>query len=410
MQQQNLTPEHLRRTRIARRMLLLLIPIAVILFFVIRNIVNDGVATYAQPDAVFYKNDGRMVMASVITHESGTTMSYKADEKYAEGIDLESGKRLWRVDLDAKNSRVQDYGEAALLGQSKKYLFFWRNELYVIDKQTGKVIAQNDHFENIKAKMSKEPLTTYYDNDSPFSYNDSLQAVVIKGNDGLFYSIDGNTLTTAIVNSNTPEQYFKKYTEPQYNNLVIAAYHTEGYTAAFLDNQHLAEMQNDNYIEQTLSKSGTSSVRKTLYGYTAVKSGSKWNKINNEVYINGGFLVNPLQRYRQPADSLARNPTFKILAGRDAYAPLLLKSGGLILAHKASTDNTAAILLTAIQTDGKKLWEISTNLADVNLVYQHPDNHKLYMMGQPAGKYDHRMKKMLCIDLTNGLISSYNID
>jgi outer membrane protein assembly factor BamB len=131
-----------------------------------RSILNDGVATYAQPDAVFYKNDGRVVMATVITYESGTTMSYKADEKYAEGIDLESGKRLWRIDLDAKNSRDQDDGEAALLGQSGKYLFFWRNQLYVLDKQTGKLIAQNDHFENIKSKMSREELTTYYNHDS----------------------------------------------------------------------------------------------------------------------------------------------------------------------------------------------------------------------------------------------------
>ena len=79
MQQYDLPPEHLRRARIARWALLLLIPIGVIFFFVIRSILNDGVATYAQPDAVFYKNDGRVIMATVITYESGTTMSYKAE-------------------------------------------------------------------------------------------------------------------------------------------------------------------------------------------------------------------------------------------------------------------------------------------------------------------------------------------
>jgi hypothetical protein len=403
MQQYDLTPEHLRRARIVRRVLLLLIPIGVIFFFVIRSILNDGVATYAQPDAVFYKNDGRVVMATVITYESGTTMSYKADEKYAEGIDLESGKRLWRIDLDAKNSRDQDDGEAALLGQSGKYLFFWRNQLYVLDKQTGKLIAQNDHFENIKSKMSREELTTYYNNDY-YSYNDSLQAVIIKGNDGLFYRIDGNTLKTAVINNNAPEQYFKNKPEPRYDNLVIPAYHTDKYRLALLDNLDLATLQTNNFMEGALSRLNKPSVRKALYSYNG-----KWSKINSAVYINGGFLINPMQHYKQPADSLAGNPTFKLLEGNNVYAPISLKNGGMLLAHKTSTEKTAAILLTALQPDGKKRWEMSTNLADINLVYQHPGNHQLYLMGQPAGKYDHRMKKMLCIDLGNGSMNPYDI-
>jgi hypothetical protein len=407
MQQYNFTPGHLWRSPIARRVLLLLIAIGVVLFFVIRSILNDGVATYAQPDAVFYKNDGRVVMATVITYESGVTISYKSDETYAEGIDVESGKRLWRIDLDAKNSRDQDTGEAALLGQSARYLFFWRNDLYVIDKQTGKVVAQNDHFENLKSKMSREPLSAYYRHDS-YTYNDSLQAVLIKGNDGLFYSIDGNTLKTAVIN-NASEQYFKDSPEPRYDNLVISAYHTDRSTLALLDERDLAALQTNNSTEAALSRLNKPSVRKTLYSYAAGQAAGKWNKINSAVYINGGFLVNPLQYYQQPADSLADNPTFKQLAGNNGNAPISLKNGGLLLAHKASTENTAAILLTALQPDGKKLWEMSTNLADINLVYQHPDNHKLYLMGQPAGKYDHPMKKVLCVDLNNGSITSYDI-
>lgn len=402
MQQYDFTPEHLWRAPLVRRVLLLLIAIGVVFFFVIRSILTDGVATYAQPDAVFYKNDGRVVMATVITYESGVTISYKADEKYAEGIDVESGKRLWRIDLDAKNSRDQDTGEAALLGQSARYLFFWRNDLYVIDKQTGKVVAQNDHFENLKSKMSREPLSAYYRHDS-YTYNDSLQAVLIKGNDGLFYSIDGNTLKTAVIN-NASEQYFKDRPEPRYDNLVISAYHTDRSTLALLDDRDLAALQNNDFMEEALSKLSKPSVRKSLYRYDG-----KWNKINCTVYINGGFLVNPLQHYKQPADSLANNPTFKLLAGNNGYAPISLKNGGLLLAHKTSTENTAPILLTAIQPNGKKLWEMSTNLADVNLVYQHPNKQKLYMMGQPAGKYDQRMKKMLCIDLNNGSRTTYDI-
>jgi hypothetical protein len=408
MQQSDLAAQIQRRSRIARGGILLIIAFFVIFFLVMRSIINDGMATYAQPDAVFYKNNGRVVIATVITYQSGATVSYEADEKYAEGIDLESGKKLWRVDLDAKNSRDQDDGEAALLGQSAKYLFFWRNELYVIDKQTGKVIAQNDHFENIKGKMSKEGLSTYYSHDS-YAYNDSLQTVLIKGNDGLFYSIDGNTLKTAIINSDALERFFKDRPGPRYDNLVIQAYHTDRSTLALLDDRDLAALQYNNFIEAALSKLSKPSVRKTLYNYTAGQTGGKWNKINSAVYINGGFLADPLKHAKQPTDSLADNPTFKLLAGRNGYAPIALNNGGMLLAHKTSTDNTAAILLTALQPDGKKLWEISTNFADLNLLYQHPDNHKLYLMGQPAGKYDHRMKKMLCIDLSNGSMNGYDI-
>lgn len=402
MQQSDLIDKIRRRSRIARGIILLIITFFVIFFCVMRSIIND-VATYAQPDAVFYENDGRVVMATVITYQSGATVSYEADEKYAEGIDLESGKRLWRVDLDAKNSRDQDDGEAALLGQSAKYLFFWRNELYVVNKQTGKMIAQNDHFENLKGKMSRESLSTYYSHDS-YIYNDSLQAVLIKGNDGLFYSIDGNTLKPAIINNDASEQYFKDRPEPRYNNLVIPANHTNRSTLALLDNRDLAALQTNNPIESALSRLNKPSVRKALYSYDGT-----WSKVNRAVYINGGFLVNPLQHYKQPADSLANSPNFKQLAGNNGYAPISLKNGSLLLAHKASTENTAAILLTAIQTDGKKLWEMSTNLADVNLVYQHIDKQKLYLMGQPAGKYDQRMKKMLCVNLMSGGITWYDI-
>jgi hypothetical protein len=407
MQQSDLADQIRRRSRIARWVFLLIITFFVIFFFVMRSIIND-VATYAQPDAVFYKNDGRVVMATVITYQSGATVSYEADEKYAEGIDLESGKKLWRVDLDAKNSRDQDDGEATLLGQSAKYLFFWRNDLYVIDKQTGKMIARNDHFESIKSKMSRESLNIYYNHDS-YVYNDSLQAVLIKGNDGLFYSIDGNTLKTTVIDNDASEQYFKDRPEPRYDNLVIATYHTDRSTLALLDDRDLAALQNNNFMEEALSRLSKPSVRKALYSYAAGQTGGKWRKINSSVYLSGGFLANPFQRYRQPADSLADNPTFKQLAGSNGYAPILLNNGGMLLAHKTSTENTAAILLTALQPDGKKLWEMSTNLADINLVYQHPDNHKLYLMGQPAGKYDHRMKKMLCIDLSNGSMTTYEI-
>ena len=307
-----------------RLVLLFLLPILIVIAIVlgIISIISSGAATYAQPDALFYNANGHTVMATVVTHESGTTETYIDNVKYAEAIDVESGKRLWRAKLDAKNNRDQDFGHAALLGQSSKYLFFLRNELYVIDKQTGEVIAQNDHFETLKDKMSKEELSSYNDSDIKYAYNDSLQSVLFKGTDGLFYSINGLTLKTDVINLNNPDRYFKSKNRPSYNSLMIQAYDDGKQSLALLDEKEVQLLQANNLMEGVQHRSSEKSVRRSVYSHPVDKLSGDWKKLNDAVYIYGGFLTDPNQNYRQPADSLANSETYQLFANSyNIYMP-----------------------------------------------------------------------------------------
>jgi len=396
-----------------RLVLLFLLPILIVIAIVlgIISIISSGAATYAQPDALFYNANGHTVMATVVTHESGTTETYIDNVKYAEAIDVESGKRLWRAKLDAKNNRDQDFGHAALLGQSSKYLFFLRNELYVIDKQTGEVIAQNDHFETLKDKMSKEELSSYNDSDIKYAYNDSLQSVLFKGTDGLFYAINGLTLKTDVINLNNPDRYFKSKNQPSYNSLMTQAYDNGKQSLALLDEKEVQLLQANNLMEGVQHRSSEKSVRRSLYSHPADKLSGDWKKLNDAVYIFGGFLTDPHQNYQRPTDSLAHNETYQLFANsyNNIHAPIRLNNGGLIVMHKASMENTAPVLLTAVQPDGKVIWQANTGYANIGFLYKHPDGGKLFFMGTPAGKFNYPMQQLLCLNLANGVLHSYPI-
>ncbi len=391
--------------------LLFLLPILIISGIVwgIISMINSGAATYAQADALIYHMNGHAVMATVVTHESGTTETYSDNNRYAEAIDLENGKRLWRVLLDAKNNRDQDFGLAALLGQSSKYLFFLRNELYVIDKQTGEVVAQNDHFETVKDKMSKEDFTSYNSSDIKFAYNDSLQAVLFKGTDGLFYSINGLTLKTGTINLNNPDKYFKRKNQPSYDGLMVQAYDDGKQGLAVLDDQEVQLLQASNMREEVQHRSSEKSVRRFLYSHPADKLSGNWEKVSEAVYIYGGFLTDPQQRSLQFADSLATSETYRLFVNNHIHAPIRLSNGGLIVMHKASTENNAPLLLTALLPDGKVAWQISTGYADIGFLYRYTDGSKLFFMGTPAGKFNYPMQQLLCLNLTNGTLQSYPI-
>ena len=412
MQQHNRPPGALPSQRNYWRLVLLfLLPVLIVIGIILGviSIISSGDATYAQADALFYTANGHTVMATVVTHESGATETYVDNNRYAEAIDVENGKRLWRVKLDAKNNRDQDFGLAALLGQSSKYLFFLRNELYVIDKQTGEVVARNDHFETLKDKMSKEEFTSYNSDDIKFAYNDSLQAVLVKGTDGLFYNINGLTLKVGVISLNNPDRYFKRKTQPSYDGLIVQAYDDGKQGMAMLGDQEVELLQANNLMEGVQFRSSEKSVRRFLYSHPADKLSGNWKKVSEAVYIYGGFLIDQNQSHRQPADSLAHNETYRLLVNNYIHTPIRIKNGGLMAMHKASMENNAPVLFTAVQVDGKVLWQANTGHADIGFLYKQPDGSKLFFMGTPAGKFSYPMQHLLCLNLADGALQSYPI-
>lgn len=407
MQQHNWPPGVLPSQRNYWRFsLLFLLPVLVISGIVwgIISMINSGAATYAQADALIYHMNGHAVMATVVTHESGTTETYSDNNRYAEAIDLENGKRLWRVLLDAKNNRDQDFGLAALLGQSSKYLFFLRNELYVIDKQTGEVVAQNDHFETVKDKMSKEDFTSYNSSDIKFAYNDSLQAVLFKGTDGLFYSINGLTLKTGTINLNNPDKYFKRKNQPSYDGLMVQVYDDGKQSVALLDDKEVKLLQSNNAEEAVRNQSSEKSVRKSIYSHPVDRVSGDWKKLNEDVYIYGGFLTDPDQSHKQPADSLTSNETYQLFAKsyNNKHTPISLNNGGFIVMHKGSTENTSPVLLTALLPDGRVIWQANIGCSDIGFLYKQPGGDQLFLMGTRVGKSNYPMQEVLCFNLLSG--------
>jgi hypothetical protein len=414
MQQHNLPPGALPSQRNYWRFsLLFLLPVLIIggIIWGIVSAIRSGAATYAQADALFYTANGHTIMATVVTHESGATETYVDNNRYAEAIDVENGKRLWRVELDAKNNRDQDFGHAALLGQSSKYLFFLRNELYVIDKQTGEEVARNDHFETVKDKMSKEEISSYSDNDIKYTYNDSLQVVLFKGTDGLFYSISGISLKVSVVNLIDPDRYFKRGNQTWYDGFITQAHDDGKQGLALLDDKEVQRLQANNSMEEIQHWSSEKSVRRAIYSHPANQVSGDWRKVSEAVYIYGGFLTDPHQSSRQSVDSLANNENYRLFANNynNMHAPIRLNNGAFIVMHKASTENTAPILITGLLPDGKVLWQTNTEYADIGFLYKQPDGDKLYLMGTPAGKFNYPMQRLLCLNLANGTLQSFPI-
>jgi hypothetical protein len=247
-----LTPQPQRRGLRLGPALFILLPLgfAFGIVYFINFVMSAHSYTHAQPDALLYRQDGKLLLASVFSHfqahevSNGTT--YGSDNYYAAAIDLQTGKQIWEVDLKANNSEGQNFGAGQLLGQSEKYLFFLRNELYIIDKTNGHVVARNNDLPALRDKLSKASAADYM-TDVVYKYSDSLQALVIKGNDGLFYTIDGNTLKTGAIDIADPDSYFRN--KFKYGNNYedqIASLSDDGNRCwALLDTKDTAQLTHD---------------------------------------------------------------------------------------------------------------------------------------------------------------------
>jgi hypothetical protein len=184
----------------------------------ILSVLNKHSKSVGQSDAVTYVLNGKPVLATVVKNfkvnsvskRGGATTISGHSEYYARAIDMESGKELWDVRLNAKNDKDQNWGDAVLLGQSDHYLFFLRNELYVINKEDGKIVARNEDLKELQGKLMKES-NIFPAMVRNYVYEDSIPAIIIKGSDGLAYQLDINTLKSSPAPQiNISEYFFKK--------------------------------------------------------------------------------------------------------------------------------------------------------------------------------------------------------
>lgn len=362
---------------------------------------------HAQPDALVFRINNKPVMATVVSNnENNSNENYC----YAECIDLSNGKKLWKIELKAKNNDGNDYGGARLLGMSDKYLFFLHNQLFVIDRYNGKIAAQNKNFPSINNKISRESISDY-ESDADYVYNDSLRSVVIKGNDGLFYTIDGNTLQTGTVEVANPDTFFKNKFQlgNNYSDQITSVYDDGKQCMALLDTQDTILLATNIY--GVSNRSADMSIRRSLYTCPSADKGMHWTKLDPAVFLLGGFLVNASKSIALPMDSLSPASYLSLfIRYNHTNPPMRSSSGGLVIMHKSSTDKNATVLLTGISISGKTLWQLNTGmLAQIPVFYKDEASGELYIFGDATNSNSDYMNTAIAIDLQTGKTRKYTI-
>lgn len=402
----------LQRTKTAGAMgwLGFLLPFAFVfgLIYFIYSQMNGHSHTYAQPDALMYKRDGKWILATVINNFQAYEVSnkgiYGTDYYYAEGLDLQSGDRIWKVKLNNRGSG----GGARLLGQSSRYLFFLHNGLVIVDKETGKVAGED--LASIKDKLPQDVIANY-ESDAGYTYDDSLQAVVVKGNDGLSYTIDGATLKTGTIDVPNPDDYFKNHFRfgNNYEDWITAVYDDGTNCMALIDTKDTVLLATQPYGIR--ERPAQESIRRTLYGCAVNTRDSHWTKLNPGVFLLGGFLVDPSKSLQVPMDSASQYASFQSLLERYNHSnpPMRTASGAFLLLHRASIEPDAPLLLTAVSPTGNTLWQVNMPYASIPLQYHDDAGDALYLFGNAKGSGSDDIDQATVIDLKTGGVKKYGI-
>ncbi len=382
------------------------------------SVLNKHSRSSGQSDAIVYLLNGKPVLATVIKdfnansvssgngvdHVSGTS------RYYARAIDLETGKRLWNIKLNAENDKGQDWGDAFLLTQSEKYLFFLRNELYVVSKEDGKVVARNKDLKDIQDKLMKESGTFPFVMTN-YSYEHSLHAIIIKGADGLAYQLDVNTLKSkpdpqidVARYFFTKQSEFRKTMHESYGEQLVTFTEDNSLQFAFINDNDYQTLQNEGRLPYATQP------RRSLYTAAVSLPLTALKKTSNEIYLFGGFLravpQDSILYSREDKDFHNCHGEFRVREDMNQRPPMRLPNGGFVILHRASIAQDAPILLTAVAPDGKKLWHTVTGASEINKVLIAKD-HLLILTGTAANTND-EVNDLLNISLADGKMKTYN--
>lgn len=392
------------------------------LFYIILSTMHKYSRKSAQSDAVIYMQDGKTVLATVVKEFNahavkkggGMTSVSGSSKYYACAFDIANGQKLWEVRLSAKNKQGKTWGDAALLGQSDKYLFFLRNELFVISKADGKLIARNKDLKGIAGiAMNESTLFPSFINNN-YVYDDSLHAVVIKGADGLAYLLDDNTLQSRPA----PDIHIVRYFQEKQRTAekrVVSSYNEQLVTFTRDDKRQFAFMDdNDHELLQDGKEppyGPGEAPRRHLFTTQTGAPIASLEKLTNKVFLFGGFMKRPgadTVVYPNTATDFYKTASFLISRGNNhVQVPVWLKNGGAIVLHKASIAQNAPILLTALNSEGEKLWHIPTTFTEISNALQTHDH--LYILSGEKSNRNGEAEHILMISLADGSTKDYNV-
>lgn len=389
---------------------------------------------------VFYTHEGKPTVMTLTNEfqansvENGYTSG--TSKVYAVAIQPETGKRIWKTKL----SKGFSEGQKILGEASEKVWIFDGKNLQVINKQNGQIIADEGKLAEISPTLKNQfPTNTAW-----YVFKD--KHVLFKGLDGQVYQIDADSMKGNAKEGVNASDLFES---DDLNNTqsaqgqIVASGKNDGKYFVMLGAEDVQA------IQRGLELPDESSERKYVYTTSLINKGTSTiadqTKVVDQVFINGAFLLTPANNNDQytykPIESIAAPPkmpsysdysdTQAYLDALEAYQKALSNYqdndsryssliGSLnawqvstpmhiddnptfILEHNETTESDSNILLSAMDTDKKKvLWTINTKASSINLTHQDSSNLVVLTSGSSEAE------NILNVSLKTGKTTGYN--
>ncbi len=348
----------------------------------------------AQTPAMYYTR-AAVPMVAVLTeyskaHSVSKGITHATMHYYAQVINLQTGAEEWREELYGQK---RDWVFAsALLGQSEAYLFYFMDGLLVLDKASGKMVADAKDLEkqNPAQKGNMPTSKEYY-------YDAATGNIVYRGNDALFYMLDTKTLS--ITEAKVDEDFIDGLKQRVAPDDMVLGYDAAGGNFIGVLGDKDIELLKLGYNYHTNSPENA---RRYLYKghYSGVGKHGRGlamdsiSRINDQVFIYGAFLCGYTTNPQNKGVIKENPPTVKVNS-INAY----------LLLHKQNITYEAPLLMSMVTPDGKVLKTITLPFAEMSS-FKLFDNTHLAIAGS-KGSSD-KMDDVLYIDLVSGKAVGFN--
>ncbi|MBC2161632.1 PA2928 family protein [Listeria booriae] len=419
-------------------LVILIFPIG--LFLTLSIALGSAGSVDVSAQSVFYTHEGKSTMMTLTSEfqansvENGITSG--SSKVYAVAIQPETGKRIWKTKL----LKGPSPGKKIIGVANEKTWIFDGKNLQVINKQNGKIIADEEKLAEISPTLKNQfPTNTAW-----YIFKD--KHVLFKGLDGQVYEVDTDSMKGNIKEGVNVSDIFK-LDNP--NNIqsaqgqIVASGKSDGKYFVMIGTEDVQAIQRGSELP------ATSSERKYVYTTSLIDKGTSTiadqTKVVDQVFLNGAFLLTPANnndKYTyKPIESIAAPPkmpsysdysdTQAYLDALEAYQKALSNyqdndstysnligrlnawkmstpvhignNATFIVEHNETTESASNILLSAVDTDKKKvLWTINTKAPSIHFTHQDSGNLVVSTSGSSEAK------NMLNVSLETGKTTGYN--
>ncbi|MBC2149007.1 PA2928 family protein [Listeria booriae] len=419
-------------------LVILIFPIG--LFLTLSIALGSAGSVDVSAQSVFYTHEGKSTMMTLTSEfqansvENGITSG--SSKVYAVAIQPETGKRIWKTKL----LKGPSPGKKIIGVANEKAWIFDGKNVQVINKQNGKIIADEEKLAEISPTLNNQ----FPANSAWYVFKD--KQVLFKGLDGQVYGVDADSMKGNVKKGVNASDIFK-LDNP--NNIqsaqgqIVASGKSDGKYFVMIGAEDVQA------IQRGLELDPKSSERKYVYTTSLIDKGTSTiadqTKVVDQVFLNGAFLLTPannndkytykpiesitapqkMPSYSDYSDTQAyfdaleayqkamsnyqdNNSTYSNLIGRlNAWkmsTPVHIGNNAtFIVKHNETTESASNILISAVDTDKKKvLWTINTKASSIH--FTHQDSGSLVVSTSGSSE----AKNILNVSLETGKTTGYN--